>query len=136
MCRIRTGWLYRRLEDVLVSASERPLQVLTHPGMWQDSPMPPRQRVERCIQGRAKATAEFYDNLLRVAGRPNFGADAVAAAVRGLSACADWPLLQLNSSRNNLVAGSGRSSWCLCLSCGWPVQRRQLREIVRIDENE
>jgi hypothetical protein len=76
-------WLYRRLEDVLVSASEQRLQVLTHPGMWQDSPMPPRQRVERCIQGRAKATAEFYDNLLRVAGRPNVGADAVASAVRG-----------------------------------------------------
>jgi hypothetical protein len=45
--------------------------VLTHPGWWQEVAMPPRQRVFRCVFGRAKATMRGYDDGLRVYGRVN-----------------------------------------------------------------
>lgn len=68
-------WRDRRLEDVLLAATDERLQVLTHPEMWQDAPMSPRQRVDRCIDGRAQRTRERYERLLRVNGRNDIGAD-------------------------------------------------------------
>ncbi|HJP59162.1 MAG TPA: hypothetical protein VJ865_04165 [Gemmatimonadaceae bacterium] len=53
-------WRHRRLEDVLVSASDPRLQVLTHPAWWQDEPMSPMARVNRCIDGRAEKTRSMY----------------------------------------------------------------------------
>jgi len=64
-------WRFRRLEDVLRNCEFPRLQVLTHPGLWQDAVMPPRQRVLRCIQGRADNTRDGYDELLRVNHREN-----------------------------------------------------------------
>ena len=64
-------WRFRRLEDVLSTAADARLQVLTHPEMWQDEAMSPRQRVERCIRGRADSTLQRYDDLLRRSGRVN-----------------------------------------------------------------
>jgi hypothetical protein len=40
-------WRFRRLNDVLSEAADPCLQVLTHPGWWQDKPTPPRQRIFR-----------------------------------------------------------------------------------------
>lgn len=72
-------WRFRRLEDVLREGTDTRLQVLTHPEWWQDRPMPPRERIQRCIDGRALRTAEYYDGLLAAAGRENVGADPSAS---------------------------------------------------------
>lgn len=53
-------WRHRRLEDVLVGSSDARLQVLTHPAWWQDEPMSPMARVNRCIDGRAAKTRHKY----------------------------------------------------------------------------
>jgi hypothetical protein len=62
-------WRYRRLEDVLREPTDSCLQVLTHPEYWQDSVMSPRERVERCIQGRADKVRKWYRDVLRTSGR-------------------------------------------------------------------
>jgi hypothetical protein len=56
-------WRHRRLEDVLTAAAEPKLQVLTHDAWWQDEPMSPMARVERCIAGRAQNTRDLYRAL-------------------------------------------------------------------------
>jgi hypothetical protein len=66
-------WRYRRLADVLADSAVARLQVLTHPGWWQEGEMVPRHRVERAVSGRAAATMADYDRALRDFGRENFG---------------------------------------------------------------
>lgn len=58
-------WRHTRLEDVLMSSSAPRLQVLTHDAWWQDEPMSPLARVERCIEGRAEKTRELYRELFQ-----------------------------------------------------------------------
>ena len=62
-------WRFRRLHDVFEQATDPCLQVLTHPGWWQNKPMPPRQRIYRCAYGRAEAAMRQYDNGLEQMGR-------------------------------------------------------------------
>jgi hypothetical protein len=64
-------WRFRRLEDVLREAGDLCLQVLTHPEMWQDTIMSPRERVMRCISGRADMSRCWYDTILAENGRKN-----------------------------------------------------------------
>lgn len=64
-------WRFRRLDEVLTKATDPCLQVLTHPGWWQEKSMPPRQRIYRSAYGRAQATMNAYDNLLSNGGRIN-----------------------------------------------------------------
>jgi hypothetical protein len=64
-------WRFRRLLDVLTEAAEERLHVLTHPEWWQAESMPPRERIVRCVQGRADRTLQDYDDLLSRAGRAN-----------------------------------------------------------------
>jgi hypothetical protein len=64
-------WRFRRLEDVLLEAKEPQLQILTHPEMWQESVMSPRQRIHRCIDGRAEKNKYNYDKDLGDFGREN-----------------------------------------------------------------
>lgn len=64
-------WRFRRLHDVLTEATVPCLQVLTHPGWWQEKSMPPRQRIFRCAYGRAKATMSAYDAGLAEHSRIN-----------------------------------------------------------------
>jgi hypothetical protein len=68
-------WRFRRLEEVLSEGKDDCLQVLTHPEMWQDTVMSPRERVLRCISGRAEKTRRWYDNILAVNGRQNIDWD-------------------------------------------------------------
>jgi hypothetical protein len=68
-------WRHRRLEDVLRSATDQRLQLLTHPAWWQDRPMSPRARIWRSVGGRAVAAMEDYDRLLGSMGRENISAD-------------------------------------------------------------
>lgn len=81
-------WRFRRLYDVLSEARDHCLQVLTHPGWWQDIPMPPRQRVFRCIYGRARSTLRSYDAALKATNRVNH-----AGLVEHL-----WFIVDINSS--------------------------------------
>lgn len=71
-------WRFRRLFDVLSEARDPCLQVLTHPGWWQENPMPSRQRIFRCVYGRASATMRLYDQSLTEHGRENLSGKAQA----------------------------------------------------------
>lgn len=64
-------WRFESLSQILLKGLERPIQVLTHPGWWQDKWMSPRDRVLRCVEGRMRANISEYDALLHAAGRPN-----------------------------------------------------------------
>ncbi len=64
-------WRFRRLHNILSDAIDPCLQVLTHPGWWQEKPMPPRQRIFRSIYGRAASTLRTYDANLELHERAN-----------------------------------------------------------------
>lgn len=64
-------WRFRRLEDLLIKPNNKCLQVLTHPEMWQDEIMSPKQRVMRCIEGRSEKTKQWYENILKEHNRHN-----------------------------------------------------------------
>lgn len=64
-------WRHRRLEEVLRAGEDERLQVLTHPAWWQEEPMAPRDRIQRCVDGRAIAAMDEYDRLLKRLGREN-----------------------------------------------------------------
>ena len=64
-------WRFRRLREVLETGQEPRLQVLTHPGWWTPEPMSPRDRVSRCIDGRARKQHDTYDLFLEGWGRNN-----------------------------------------------------------------
>lgn len=64
-------WRFDRLRDVLERGSDARLHVLTHPGWWVPSSMSPRQRIQRCIDGRADDAAAWYDDALSRLGRAN-----------------------------------------------------------------
>lgn len=67
-------WRHRRLENVLRDATDRQLQVLTHPEWWTDEAMSPAARIERCISGRAESMRRYYREDMQQAGRINVGA--------------------------------------------------------------
>lgn len=64
-------WRFRSLHDVVSDASVKRLYALTHPEWWTPGAMMPRDKVKRCIDGRAYRTAQSYDALLEKHGRPN-----------------------------------------------------------------
>ena len=64
-------WRFRRLYDVLTDATDPCLQVLTHPGWWQEKAISPWQRVKRSIEGRAKNTKRYYKQQLEKSARLN-----------------------------------------------------------------
>lgn len=68
-------WRFKRLEDVLREAKEEKLQVLTHPEWWVPSVMSPRDRITRCIDGRAAKQHKWYDAAMQSMGRKNIMSD-------------------------------------------------------------
>jgi hypothetical protein len=64
-------WRYGRLREVLQPPGHERLHVLTHPDWWAPTPMSPRDRVSRCIEGRARKQHEWYDSVLAQLGRIN-----------------------------------------------------------------
>ncbi|MCR4442609.1 MAG: hypothetical protein NUV48_10705 [Peptococcaceae bacterium] len=64
-------WRHSRLRDILEQSKPDKIQVLTHPGWWTPQPMTPRERVTRCIEGRATKQHLKYDELLKEMGRNN-----------------------------------------------------------------
>ena len=57
-------WRFHRLRDVLESAEDQKLQILTHPEWWTPESMSPRKRIVRCIEGRAANIIKQYDQFL------------------------------------------------------------------------
>lgn len=66
-------WRFERLPELLAAGGHERLHVLTHPEMWQEHGMSPRQRILRCIEGRARASEATYDALLADNDRVNVG---------------------------------------------------------------
>ena len=63
-------WRFRRLFDVLEDRTlEANLHILIHPEWWTPEPLLPRERIDRCIDGRALALHRRYDAFL--AAQPN-----------------------------------------------------------------
>jgi hypothetical protein len=63
-------WRFTPLEE-FIRSNHPAICVLTHPGWWTDVPMSPRDRIVRCVEGRAKATLRQYDEILVKHGRRN-----------------------------------------------------------------
>lgn len=97
-------WRFRRLQDVLTNANDPCLQVLTHPGWWQETAMPPRQRIFRSVYGRAKATMRLYDAGLDAHGRQNIA--GAMDALRPISVIDPdaWELCDLLWNRGDFPA--------------------------------
>lgn len=64
-------WRHDRLEDVIKNKKYKRLQVLTHPEWWQKKVMSPKERVQRCLEGRKNTVETFYKILLEQHGREN-----------------------------------------------------------------
>ncbi|HYI36489.1 MAG TPA: hypothetical protein VEX39_07790 [Thermoleophilaceae bacterium] len=64
-------WRHRRLPEVIAEGTEERLHVLTHPGWWQPTAMSPRERLSRCVDGRARSSERWYDELVAAWGREN-----------------------------------------------------------------
>lgn len=64
-------WRFRTLAETIADPSVNRLYALTHPEWWQSEPMPPRQRLQRCIDGRKTWSEKYYDELLAAHNRPN-----------------------------------------------------------------
>lgn len=64
-------WRFSRLQDVLQTAEDEKIHILTHPEWWTPEPMSPRDRISRCIAGRAEKQHQQYDSILYKEGRKN-----------------------------------------------------------------
>ena len=68
-------WRHRSLAEVIADTKTQNIYALTHPEWWQDKAMAPRERVKRCVDGRAEHSMRDYDELLATNLRPNIGGD-------------------------------------------------------------
>jgi hypothetical protein len=66
-------WRHRSLPEVAKASQEDYLHILTHPEWWSPTPMSPRARIQRCIDGYAEFIGRDYDELIARFGRPNVG---------------------------------------------------------------
>ncbi len=64
-------WRFRSLENMIADPMVSRLYALTHPEWWQSKPMLPRERLQRCIDGRKTWLENYYDALLASNNRPN-----------------------------------------------------------------
>lgn len=61
-------WRHRPIHEVLATTASDRLHVLTHPVWWTPEPGGPRQKIARCVAGRAHAMQGAYDELMKSAG--------------------------------------------------------------------
>ncbi len=64
-------WRFKRLKELLAEASAPCLHILTHPEWWQQEPMSPWQKIDRCVSLRAEKNREFYKAALVKLNTPN-----------------------------------------------------------------
>lgn len=67
-------WRFRSLDSMVLDKQVKKLYALTHPEWWQTIAMAPRERIQRCIEGRAICNLNYYDGLLSANNRPNIRA--------------------------------------------------------------
>jgi len=53
-------WRNKRLRDVLTSATDENIQILTHPVCWSGEEISPYERIMRSIEGRKEKTIQTY----------------------------------------------------------------------------
>jgi Formyl transferase len=63
-------WRFKSMSALIAEGSPR-LHLLTHPEWWTPEPLPPSERIDRAILGRARAVRRDYDALLARGGRRN-----------------------------------------------------------------
>lgn len=63
-------WRFQPMADVIAAGHPR-LHLLTHPEWWTPEPLPPSERIDRAILGRAQAVRRNYDAQLARGGRRN-----------------------------------------------------------------
>ncbi|RYE28847.1 MAG: hypothetical protein EOP23_22640 [Hyphomicrobiales bacterium] len=63
-------WRFQPMAEVIAAGHPR-LHLLTHPEWWTPEAMPPSERIDRALTGRAQAGRRGYDTLLAKAGRLN-----------------------------------------------------------------
>lgn len=66
-------WRFRSLAEMIADPSVGRLYALTHPEWWPSKSMPPRQRLQLCVEGRKACSENYYDALLATNNRPNIG---------------------------------------------------------------
>lgn len=66
-------WRHDPIRKVLEDNSQAPIQVLTHPAWWQETEMTPKEKIWKCIDGRAKNTKMTYRDFLKSFGRELLG---------------------------------------------------------------
>jgi hypothetical protein len=64
-------WRFEELPKVLESAEHSKLHVLTHPEWWTPEPLPPYQRILRCVDGRRTSVIDLYENIMKASNRKN-----------------------------------------------------------------
>ena len=63
-------WRFQPMSAVIAEGHPR-LHLLTHPEWWTKERLPPSERVDRAILGRARRVRREYDAGLERAGRRN-----------------------------------------------------------------
>lgn len=66
-------WRFASVETLIADPAVTKLYTLTHPEWWQEADMMPREKIQRCINGRARFCERYYDDLLAANTRPNVG---------------------------------------------------------------
>jgi hypothetical protein len=128
-------WRFRRLYEVLKEGKDRRLQVLTHPGWWQDEPAPPRQKIFRAVYGRAEATMSIYDRGLDHHGRFNNAGDAQALGIIRELKPDEYELCDYLWSRSNFKT-LFLKLWCLQEMQINQMSKFFLRKIWNVTESE
>ncbi len=65
-------WRFETWEELLDPVRHPRLHILTHPEWWTPDSMPPRERLQRAIDGYAARMGAWYDEVTKAYGRPNF----------------------------------------------------------------
>lgn len=60
-------WRHTPIPEVMATTADR-LHILTHPVWWTPEGASPRQKIARCVDGRAAAMQKIYDDLMKSAG--------------------------------------------------------------------
>jgi hypothetical protein len=63
-------WRFKPMRELIAEGHER-LHLLTHPAWWTPEPMSPSARIDRAIEGRARAVRAAYEATLEKGGRRN-----------------------------------------------------------------
>ena len=65
-------WRFDKLDDLIDPEEFQYLHILLHPEWWTKRLLTPRQKVERALQGRAKAMLRNFDELMITFDHPYF----------------------------------------------------------------